>query len=74
MRLFGAANEEIMAVSSIERAGNSLLIKGKTLGSLPLVARLDPEQARAGLRLMGWRRLLFLLTLPFRRFRESRND
>lgn len=74
MRLFGAANEEIMAVSSIERAGNSLVVKGKTLGSLPLVARLDPDQARAGLKLMGFRRLLFLLTLPFRRMRESRND
>jgi hypothetical protein len=67
MRLFGTANEEIMAVSSIERDGNSLVIKGKTLGTMPLTARLDPEQARAGLRLMGLKLLAFLLTLPFRR-------
>jgi len=70
MRLFGAANEEIMAVSSIERDGDSLVIKGKTLGTMPLMARLDPEQARAGLKLMGFRQLLFLLTLPFRRTKE----
>jgi phytoene dehydrogenase-like protein len=70
MRLFGAANEEIMAVSSIERDGDSLLIKGKSLGTMPLTARLDPEQARAGLRLMGLKLLAFLLTLPFRRSRR----
>jgi hypothetical protein len=67
MRLFGGANEEIMAVSSIERDGDSLLIKGKTFGTMPIVARLDPDQARAGIRLMGLKRLAFLLSLPFRR-------
>lgn len=74
MRLFGAANEEIMAVSRIERDGNSLVIKGKTLGTLPLTARLDPEQARAGLSLMGPKLLAFLLTLPFRRKSEPPGD
>ena len=74
MRLFGVANEEIMAVSSIERDGNSLLIKGKSLGTMPLTARLDPEQARAGLKLMGLKLLAFLLTLPFRRSRKRARD
>lgn len=72
MRLFGAANEEIMAVDRIERDGDSLLIRGKTFGTMPLTARLDPEQARAGLKLMGLRLLTFLLTLPFRRRRAER--
>jgi hypothetical protein len=34
---------------------------------MPLSARLKPEDARAGMKLMSWRTRLFLLTLPFRR-------
>jgi hypothetical protein len=74
MRLFGAANEEIMAVDRIERDGDSLLIRGKTFGTMPLTARLDPEQARAGLRLMGLKLLAFLMTLPFRRRSQPPGD
>ncbi len=67
MRLRGPSGEEIMAVSSFERDGDSLLIKGKTLGTMPLVARLEPQEARSGVKMLGLRLLWFLLSLPFRR-------
>jgi len=61
---------ELMTVDSLERDGDALLIKGKVFGAMPLNARLDPEAARAALKLLRPRLLWFLLTLPFRRGRK----
>ena len=67
MKLKSADGGELMAVSSIERDGDCLVIKGKVFGAMPLNARLDPDAARAALKLLSPRLVLFLLTLPFRR-------
>jgi len=56
-----------MEVSAIERDGNELLVRGKVFGTMPMTARLDGAQCRAGLRLLDLRTLWFLLTLPFRK-------
>ena len=48
------------------RVGDELVIKGKSFGTMPLQARLDAAGARAGLKLLGWKKLAFLATLPFR--------
>ena len=66
MKLFGNDNKELMSVSAIERDGSNLLIKGKIFGTMPLTAKLRPEEARAALKLMNFRTILFLLTLVFR--------
>jgi hypothetical protein len=58
---------ELMTVDSLERDGDSLLIKGKVFGAMPLNARLDPQAARDALKLLRPGLLFFLLTLPFRR-------
>jgi hypothetical protein len=58
---------ELMTVDTLERDGDTLLIKGKVFGAMPLNARLDAEAARAALKLLTPRLILFLLTLPFRR-------
>jgi hypothetical protein len=58
---------ELMTVDSLERDGDTLLIKGKVFGAMPLNARLDAAAARAALKLLTPRLILFLLTLPFRR-------
>jgi hypothetical protein len=58
---------ELMTVDTLERDGDALLIKGKVFGAMPLNARLDAEGARAALKLLTPRLILFLLTLPFRR-------
>lgn len=66
MKLFGSDNKELMSVTTIERDGSDLMIKGKIFGAMPLSAKLRPEEARAALKLMNWKTILFLVTLIFR--------
>jgi hypothetical protein len=67
MKLYGADNREMMQVSTIERDGSDLLIKGKIFGTMPLTAKLRPEEARAAFKLLGFRTIFFILTMMFRR-------
>jgi hypothetical protein len=67
MKIYGADGREMMTVTSIERSGSDLLIKGKLFGAMPVTAKLKPTEARNALRLLGLRTILFLLTLPLRR-------
>lgn len=66
MKIYSADNSELMQIGSIARDGNELVIKGKIFGTMPMTAKVRPEEARAALRLLGPRTLLFLLTLLFR--------
>ena len=72
MKIYGADNKEMMNVTSLQREGSELVIQGKLFGSMPLTAKLRPEDARAALKLLDFRTALFLLTLLFRRKRSSR--
>ncbi len=67
MKLFGPDRSELMRIETIAREGDQLVIKGKVFGTMPLTARLTPQEARRGLKLLSPRLVLFLLTLPFRR-------
>ncbi len=67
MKLVGPDKSELMTVSALERDGADLVIKGKVFGTMPMTARLTPEQARAAFKLLNLRTILFILTLPFRR-------
>jgi hypothetical protein len=67
MKLYSTDGGELMTVSALERDGNSLLIKGKVFGAMPMNARLKPEAARAALKLLTPRLFFFLLSLPFRK-------
>ncbi len=69
MKIFGADNKEMMAISAIERDGRELVLRGKIFGTMPMTARVRPEEARRALKLLNWRTALFLLSLPFRRAR-----
>ena len=69
MKIFGADNKEMIAISSIERDGRELVLKGKIFGTMPMTARVRPEEVRRALKLLNWRTVLFLLSLPFRRER-----
>ncbi len=72
MKLYSPDNSELMHIESIEREGNELLIKGRVFGAMPMSAKLPPEEARKGLKLLNLRVVLFLLTLLFRRGRAPR--
>ena len=69
MKIFGPDNQELIAISAIDREGAELVLRGKILGTLPMSAHIRPEEARRGLRLLGWRTVMFLLSLPWRRAR-----
>ncbi len=67
MQLKTMDNESLMDVLAIRQHGNDLLIEGRIMGALPIRAVLTPDQARAALKLLNIRTVLFLLTLLFRR-------
>jgi hypothetical protein len=67
VKLYGADNKELMTVTAIERQGHELVIKGKIFGTMPMTAKLRPSEARSALRLLGFKKALFLLTLLFRK-------
>ncbi len=67
MKLHSTDGSELLTVTSLARDGNSLLIKGKVFGAMPMNAFLKPAAARAALKLLTPRLILFLLTLPFRK-------
>jgi hypothetical protein len=69
VKIFGPDNQELIAISAIERDGAELVLRGKILGTLPMSAHIRPEEARRGLRLLSWRTAMFLLSLPWRRAR-----
>jgi len=66
MKIFGSDNSELMAVSAIERSGDELVLKGKIFGAMPMIAKVRPEEARAALKLLDFRTVVFLLSLLFR--------
>jgi hypothetical protein len=67
MKIYGGDNREMMNITSLEREGSQLIIRGKIFGAMPLTAKLRPEEARAALKLLDLKTALFLLTLFFRR-------
>jgi hypothetical protein len=66
MNFVGADGTELIMVTALDRDGNKLVIKGKVFGTMPITARLSPAEARKGLKLLNFRLLVFLLTLPLR--------
>jgi hypothetical protein len=67
MKILDANDKELMTVRKIDRDGNTLVIRGKIFGAMPMVAKLTPNEARAALGLIDFKTFVFLLTLLFRR-------
>lgn len=65
--ILDANDKELMAIRKLEREGNTLVIRGKIFGAMPMVAKLTPAEARAALKLIDFKTFLFLLTMLFRR-------
>lgn len=66
-KILDAQDKELMAIRKLERDGNTLVIRGKIFGAMPMVAKLTPAEARAALKLIDFKTFLFLLTMLFRR-------
>lgn len=67
VRIVDGAKKELMAVSAIERDGDFLVVKGKIFGTMPMTAKLSPQEARNALKMLSPRLVWFLLTFLFRR-------
>ena len=67
MKIYGQDNTELMQISALERDGNRLVLKGKVFGSMPITAKLTPQEGRNGLKLLNLRLAVFLLTFLFRK-------
>jgi hypothetical protein len=67
MKLYSPDGSELMEVEALERDGNSLVVKGKVFGAMPMTAKLSPGEARKGLKLLNARIFIFLLTFLLRR-------
>jgi hypothetical protein len=70
MKLYTNDKSELMEVTALARDGDALLIKGKIFGTMPMTARLTPEEARRAFRLLDFRLILFLASFLFRRSRR----
>ena len=55
-----------MTVNALERDGNTLIVRGRIFGAMPMTAKLRPAEARAALKLLNFRMILFLISLFFR--------
>lgn len=67
VKIVDGARKELMNVSAIERDGDMLVVKGKIFGTMPMTAKLSPEEARRALKMLTPGLVWFLLTFLFRR-------
>ena len=65
--ILDANDKELMAIRKIAGEDGNLVIRGKIFGAMPMVAKLTPAEARAALKLLDLKTVLFLLTMLFRR-------
>lgn len=67
MRVLDAQGKELMTIRKIDLENGELVIRGKIFGAMPMVAKLTPEEARAGLKLLGIKELIKLVPFIFSR-------
>jgi hypothetical protein len=67
MTIYDGQENALMSVKKLERDGNDLVIRGKIFDAMPMAARLKPEEARAALKLLDFKTVLFILTILFRK-------
>jgi hypothetical protein len=63
VKLYNPDGTELMTITGIERSGNKLVIKGNIFGTMPINTELRPAEARAGLKLLSFPKILFVLSL-----------
>jgi len=66
MKIYAVDDRELMEITEIVREGNALLLRGRIFGTMPVTAKLTPAEARAGVKLLSFPKLIFLVSLLFR--------
>ena len=66
MRIQGVDGSNLMDIEAFSRDGNNLCFSGKIMGSMPISAKLPPSELRAIIKGMGFKNILFAITMVFR--------
>lgn len=67
MQLKTIDSDPLMDVKALRKDGDNLVIEGRIMGALPIQAMLTPDQARAALKLIDFKTVVFLATILFRK-------
>ncbi len=67
MKIYDANDTELMQVRSIAREDGKLVVRGKIFGAMPMVAKVTPKEARAALKLLDFKTILFILSMLLRK-------
>lgn len=67
MKLKTKEGEPLMSVATLTPDKNNLVIEGKIMDAIPIRAVLTPSEARAALKLLNFKTVVFLLTILFRK-------
>jgi hypothetical protein len=73
MKMLDTYGNVMMEIVSLERKGDSLLMKGKMMGTMPATIYIKPKEVWQGMRLLRWPIISYLPLLLFRAWR-SRKD
>ncbi|NMF87033.1 hypothetical protein GPA26_00925 [Aromatoleum petrolei] len=71
MKMFSKEGVEMVEVKSIQRKDDTLVMKGKVMGSMATTILIRPEDCWQALRLLGWRTLLRMPLILFRGYRQA---
>jgi hypothetical protein len=71
MKFFTPDMGELIEIITVEPDGNSVIIKGKIMGTMPMKVVLLPEELRHGFKFLTPRLVLTLITMLFRRTKRS---
>ena len=67
MKIYDAQDNELMTVRELVGEDGNLVIRGKIFGAMPMAAKVTPKEARAALKLLDLKTILFIFGLLFRR-------
>jgi len=69
--MFSKEGVEMVEVKSIQLKDDTLLMKGKVMGSMATTILIRPEDCWQAVQLLGWRTLLRLPWILFRGYRQT---
>jgi len=74
MKMYDTYRNVMMDVSSLERKGDDLVMKGKMMGTMPATIYLKPEEVWQAKSLLSWSIIWYLPILMIKGWRQSRKQ
>ena len=74
MKMYDLYRNVVMDVSSLERKGDDLVMKGKMMGTMPATIYIKPEEVWLAKNLLSWSIIWYLPALMVKGWRRSRKQ